>query len=298
MAGPRGEAANGYKVYQQTQAAKKPVAATAPNHVYENPNAVAQGQKNKDYVYADQTQGKQDAFNRLYQNGLVDKWGRPGPQAPVAPTGYGPSGGRGRGGGGGGGGAATPAGPFDSSPYNFDPSPYKFDGAPFDALQASLQSGVSADQASANTAYDQLDQHLANLQNPYAHIQPAQAAQVDPTQLSALIQSQGGGDAGLRAQAQFLQAQNGSQAAASDRLAQMLSANQQAYNQGTQSAAQQGRVGAQGDLMAQYNAMKARLDAQKLSAQQQMDRQRLQAQAGNDHARMVAQAAYNERNPA
>lgn len=264
----QGEAANGYKVYQANQAKKKAVTAkvvAAPGgpHPYEQGNEVAKGYANRDRAYIGVSTGNRDDALGLGPAG--DYLHLPGHGA----------GGSGHGSGGGGP-AVKPV---------FDASPYAFDGAPYDKLMAAMQSGLVTDQASAKGAYDTLDQHLAQLSDPYAHIQPAAAAQVDPSQLAALLQSQGGDSAGLRAQAQFLQAQNGSSAAASDRLAQMLSANQQGWNQSTQAIGQQSRADASTDLMAQFNAMKAALDAKKLAAQGQMSR---------DQA--LAQSAFNERN--
>lgn len=283
-----GEAANGYKVYQAQQAATQKKVAAIPKRPASaqpiNGNEVAQGYAHQDMAYAGNARAAQDDFHLQEQLGLIDKYGRP-----TAPHGPARSGS--------GGGSGHVAGPFDASPYAFDGTPYAFDGAPYDALMAAMQKGYGADQANQTSAFNALDQHLSQLSDPYAHIQPAQAAQVDPSQLSALLQSQGGNDAGLRAQAQYLQATNQSSASAQDRLAQLLSGNQQAWNQSTQSAGQLARTGASADLTAQFNALKAKLDAQKLAGQTQADRERMLAQAANDHERMLAQAAYNERNP-
>lgn len=265
----QGEAASGYRVYQQNQKKKTPT--PVKSGVLKGigyGNEVQQGYKNLDQTYADNAEGDRQTAAFLRAMGLSPQGG--------AQASYGSGGG-----GGGGGGSYAAAAPKPT----FDATPYQFNGAPYDTLLQAMQKGYGTDQASAGNAYNELDRYLSQLQDPYAHIQPAQAAQVDPSQLANLIRSQGGGDAGLLAQAQFLQAQNGQSAAASNRLAQLLSANQQSWNQGTQATAKTARTQSQDELLAQFNALKAQIEAQKLSQQQQLDRER-----------MLAQAAFNERN--
>ena len=135
--------------------------------------------------------------------------------------------------------------------------------AQYDALIAKLGAAGTADRDAAKAAYGRYDQYAAGLSNPWANIGPAQQAQVDPSVLANLITSQGGGDAGLRAQAQFLQAQNGATAGASDRLAQQMAANQTAWNQSARGQGQLAAAGADTDLAAQLMQLQTMLEMKK-----------------------------------
>lgn len=195
-----------------------------------------------------------------------------------------PAYGSGSGGGGGGGSAGGPA--YDPAILDQLLSQYQsqYDTSlsksrdTNNAYLGDLQSAYGKDAGNANGAYNQLDQYLSSLQNPYDSIGPASAAQVDPSQLANLIRSQGGGDAGLLAQAQFLQAQNGSAASASDRLASLLKANQASFNQGTQVAGKQARAQSTDQLLAQLAALRTHAQQGQASNEQALLAQLQQAQ--------------------
>lgn len=219
------------------QAAPKqlgPVNAPDPYAVYRHDPATDNAR-----AIAEQTAQANADFAAMY--------GSQGAGATPSPYGSGGSGGGGSRSGGGGGGAAAST----------------FDPAALDRLLALVNGSVTADRASAKSAYDGLDKYMAGLSDPYAHIQPAAQAQVDPSQFAALLQSQGVGDAGLRAQAQFLQAQNGSSAAAGDRLAQLMSANQQSWNQGSRTAGKLAAQQTDADLLSQLQALQAQIETRK-----------------------------------
>lgn len=135
--------------------------------------------------------------------------------------------------------------------------------ASLDALMAKLTQAGDKDRAAAKAAYGAYDQYAAGLSNPWEKIGPAQQAQVDPSVLANLIQSQGGGDAGLRAQAQFLQGQNAATAGASDRLAQQMAANQAAWNQSARGQGQLAAAGADSEFAAQLLQLQAMIEAKK-----------------------------------
>lgn len=139
------------------------------------------------------------------------------------------------------------------------------ENARLDKFYGTVSAAGAKDQAAAQAAMQAYDQYASKLGNPYAAIGPARAAQVDPSALSNLILSQGGGDAGLQAQAQFLQAQNGSQARASDRLAQMLAANQGAWNQSARTEGKLSGQQTQAEIAAQLLALKAAIEKQKVT---------------------------------
>lgn len=235
------------------------------NHTYENGNEKAAGYANRDQTYIGQKAAEQDFYNANPNlNPYAPQAPAPKPTAPAVHH---------SGGGGGGGAPARPA--LDLSMY---------DQLAQLAAQQSSQATVGANQAVAadrdvaTRSYGELDKYLAGLTDPYAHIAPAAAAQVDPTKLAALMRSQGGGDAGLMAQAQFLQANNNSYAAQQDRLAQMLSAAQQASNQSTQAAGKIGGQQVQDDLSAQLRALLAGISSKGRDSQMQIAQQRAAAQ--------------------
>jgi hypothetical protein len=132
-----------------------------------------------------------------------------------------------------------------------------------DALLAKLKDAGAADGAAMRNAYANYDTYAAGLSNPWKDIAPAQQAQVDPSVLANLIQSQGGGDAGLRAQAQFLQGQNAATAGASDRLAQQRAANQTAWNQSARGQGKLAQGQAEADLAAQLQQLQAMIELKK-----------------------------------
>lgn len=217
---------------------KKPKQPTKPATTYKPPNQKQVDGPSGGWAASQQTTpwgdaGREEEFlfnlaNQQPQNGYG--------------IGYGGGGGGGRSGGGGGGGVSP---------------------AKIAALLATVTAAGDKDREAAKNAFAGLDQYMANLGNPYADLMPAEAAQVGGGDLQALLASQGGNDAGLRAQAQFLQASNGASAAASNRRAQMLKAAQAAWNQGSRTAGQQAALQVDGELAAQVLAMKAALEARK-----------------------------------
>jgi hypothetical protein len=140
-----------------------------------------------------------------------------------------------------------------------------------------VSSAVAADQKTAADRYAELDKFLSQMTDPYAHIAPAAAAQVDPTKLAALMRSQGGGDAGLMAQAQFLQGTNNAYAAQQDRLAQLLSAATQHSNQQTQASGKLAGQQTQDELSAQQRALLAVIQQKQRDAQMQIATDRANA---------------------
>ena len=174
-----------------------------------------------------------------------------GAQDPGYAPGYNPDNGGGGGGGYGGGGSSA----ADKAAKL----------AALDKLMATMTGAVSADQKVATDRFAELDLYMQGLENPYASIGPAQEAQVQSDDLSNLLMSQAGDDAGLRAQAQFLQAQNGASAGASDRRAAMLRAAQAAWNQSSRTSGQLAGQQVQGDLASQLLAMKAAIESQKVA---------------------------------
>ena len=183
------------------------------------------------------------AVDRMVDNNFAREYGA---QDPGYAPGYNPDNG---GGGGGGSSAADKAAKL----------------AALDKLMATMTGAVSADQKVATDRFAELDLYMQGLENPYASIGPAQEAQVQSDDLSNLLMSQGGDDAGLRAQAQFLQAQNGATAGASDRRAAMLRAAQAAWNQSSRTSGQLAGQQVQGDLASQLLAMKAAIESQKVA---------------------------------
>lgn len=126
-----------------------------------------------------------------------------------------------------------------------------------------VQTGGAADLAAAQAAMANYDQYAQGLSDPYANVAPAAQVQVDPSALSRLITDQGGGDAGLQAQAQFLQASNGAVASQADRLVQLLSAGQQAWNQSSRTAGKLAGQQTEAEIRAQIKAMLASIGMQK-----------------------------------
>lgn len=142
---------------------------------------------------------------------------------------------------------------------------------PDDTMRGQLEAAYGADSARQGQAYDQLDQYLGGLSNAYADAPAAQRAQIDPTQLQALIQSQGGSGQGLGAEAQFLAQQNEASAGAQDRYQQAMSAMQAGWNQSAQSEARQGRTYAGEELSAQRRGVASQIDAADMARRRQIE---------------------------
>lgn len=157
---------------------------------------------------------------------------------------------------------------------------------PDTAMRSQLDGAYSADSARQGQAFDQLDQYAASLGNAYDAQPQAQAARVNPDDLAALLGSQGGSDAGLRAEAQYLQGQNEQSAGAQNRYTEALRATQAGWNQSVGSEAKMSRNFAGEELGAQRRGMEAQIAASDQSRQRQIEDQNFQQQLADRQAMM------------
>jgi len=154
------------------------------------------------------------------------------------------------------------------------------------SVSANASSAVLADKKAAGQSFDDLDSYLGLLGNAYDNGPIARGASVDSSALSNLIQSQGGGDAGLQAQAQFLQSQNDAGAAATNRYAAAMSAGQDAWNQSAQSEGKQSRQFVDNELSAQLLGMNSALDKTEAARKRQIEDKNFASGAADRQAMM------------
>lgn len=230
-----------------------------PNTTYDNYNELKDGYAayRKDPTAAQTLKAQNDANYQMAQELGVPTWLGHDPTPQALQQAYGAASGGSYGGGGGGGGGGL------SASQQLAEQRRREAMAALDALAAKLPGAVSADRAAAANAYGQLDQYLAGLSNPYANAQMPSATQVDPTALANLLQSQGADSAGLRAQAQYLQAQNAQSQQAAARQAQLLAAAQDAWNQSARTGGKQAAAQADAELAAQLLQLQSALAMRK-----------------------------------
>lgn len=129
---------------------------------------------------------------------------------------------------------------------------------PDHALRGSVNDAVSADKAKLNTTFDALDEFLAG--QKVAETPRVSATDFKNDDLSALIASQGGSDAGLRAQDALMREESGQTADAMNRYSDMIRSSQVAANQSRSAQAQSSRAGGLSDIDAQSFGLNALLD--------------------------------------
>jgi len=228
------------------------------------------------------------------------------PQPAASPaSGYSYGYGRGGGGGGGGGGPSTDfkgqvdfltqllnSGAYDPSKLDYTDKAKRRKYVRDNAIYGRVAQGVSADRANARSAYDTLDQYLANVgPNPYVGANRTAAPRADVSLLN-LLSSQGVDPSAYQAEAYSLQRQGQGSSDVFDRLLATLAMNERSSRQSRQAESQQARTFADRELSAQKLGLDTALDLREQARRQAIEDQNF----GIDQSELARQRQVQDAN--
>jgi hypothetical protein len=153
-------------------------------------------------------------------------------------------------------------------------------------MRAQVADAAQADQAISGREYDALDEYVAGLQNNFS--QDAVAADVGGgVDLQRLLASQGAGDNGLAAEAEFMARQGQQSVDSSNRMSQALGASQDGWNQSMGQSAKEARVRNSESAQARQRGLEMQINALDRQGQKTVDDQNFQMKLA-DRQNMMA----------